>query len=276
MSVRRLVRAADDGYEHELVPGLRASDDARRLAADLAFAAARLDELRDDPPGLYAEVAAQADPREAAWLAFLIAILSPLEAEDPWAAIAAARTTLASGELPAVAGAERGPRAAKDPAAALPAFRVWLERPDALVAEPSLPPTRRFDRLYERLGLPGVARAQRYEFLLLASRLGVADLEPAGLRLGEATDETTVAAKRIFGIGDAVLLASRAGALADATGVPLAALDLALVRWGRGEPIAAGATVDGADRVAPIAAVLGVAEAESAEDSGDEAAPFDA
>src|SRR6478735_6812792 len=79
LSVRRMARAADDGYEHELLPGLRATEDAARLADELAFAEARLHELRDAPPGLYAEVAAAEDPEEAAWLAFQIALLSPLE-----------------------------------------------------------------------------------------------------------------------------------------------------------------------------------------------------
>jgi hypothetical protein len=268
MSVRRVARAVDDGYEHELVPGLRASEDALRLAHDLAFASARLDELQNRPAGLYAEVSATADPREAAWLAFLIAVLSPLEGDDPWAAIEPARTTLASGELPDVAEAERGPRAAPDPVAALPAFRTWLERPDPLAAELSLPPARRFDRLYERLSLAGLARTQRYEFLVLVGRLGVAELEAPGLRLGEARDDTTTAAKRIFAIGDSVLLSSRAAELAEAAGVPLAALDLALVRWTRNEPITAGATVDGADRVGPIADMLGVGVADESADEG--------
>jgi hypothetical protein len=43
--VRHVARAADDGYEHDLVPGLRATADAARLSSELAFAAARLDEL---------------------------------------------------------------------------------------------------------------------------------------------------------------------------------------------------------------------------------------
>ena len=37
-----MARAADDGYEHELVPGLRSSVDAGRLADEMAFSAARL------------------------------------------------------------------------------------------------------------------------------------------------------------------------------------------------------------------------------------------
>ena len=93
LRVRHMARAADDGYEHELLPGLRSSLDAARLADEIAFAAARLDELAESPPGLYADVANASDVEEATWLAFLIAYLSPLEGEDPWAAISTARTT---------------------------------------------------------------------------------------------------------------------------------------------------------------------------------------
>ncbi len=64
-------------------------------------------------PGLYAEVAdADGDIEERTWLAFLIALLGPTEGEDPFAAIAAARTSWAAGEPPAVDGAQAGPRGA--------------------------------------------------------------------------------------------------------------------------------------------------------------------
>ena len=43
--VKRVARAVEDGYESELVPGLKASGDARRLAAEIAFSTARLAEL---------------------------------------------------------------------------------------------------------------------------------------------------------------------------------------------------------------------------------------
>ena len=116
LRVRRMARAADDGYEHELLPGLRSSLDAARLADEIAFAAARLDELAGHPPGLYAEVARASDVEEGTWLAFLIAYLSPLEGDDPWASIAVARTSWASGELPMLEDIALGPRAAHDPA----------------------------------------------------------------------------------------------------------------------------------------------------------------
>ena len=76
MRIRRLARGADDGYQSRLLPGLRSSEDAERLADELAFAAARLELLERDPPGLYAEVAAaEPDLEERTWLAFLIAYL---------------------------------------------------------------------------------------------------------------------------------------------------------------------------------------------------------
>jgi len=263
MTVRRVHRAEDDGYDNGLVPGLRSNIDARRLAEEIAFAVARLDRLQSDPPGLYAEVAALEDPREAAWLAFLIAVLSPLEGtDDPWAGINAARTTLASGEVPDLTDVPLGPRASPDPAAAIAAFRTWIERPDALLADTSLPADRRFDRLYERLGLAGLRRAQRYEFLVLLSRLGVGELDPRTLRFGEPKDDTTLAAKRVFAIGDSQLLARRAAELAMDTDIPLGALDLALVNWGlpvEQSRISSGVEVDQVD-IATIAYVLGVWE----------------
>src|SRR5918998_6543487 len=90
--VKRMARAVEDGYDSELVPGLKASGDARRLASELAFATARLAELAADPPGLYAEAALADDLEESLWLAFLIAHLSPLTGvDDPFATIRSAR-----------------------------------------------------------------------------------------------------------------------------------------------------------------------------------------
>ena len=44
-------RAADDGFQSDLVPGVRASQDAERLAEEIAFASGRLLALAADPPG---------------------------------------------------------------------------------------------------------------------------------------------------------------------------------------------------------------------------------
>jgi hypothetical protein len=227
MRVRRVERAADDGYVNELVPGLRATVDAERLADELTFATARLDELAADPPGLYDEVGAAADEREAAWLVFLIAYLAPTEdSDDPFAGIRAAR----AGELDDL---PLGPRTSHDPAhgsRTLDAFRAWHARTD-LRGEAGWSPQRRFARAYERLALPGLSRGARYDFLVTLGRLGVHELEPGGLLVGGATEPVTVAAKRVFGIGDAINIERRASELAAETGVPMAALDLGLFNW---------------------------------------------
>ena len=243
--VKRVARAVEDGYEHELVPGLKASGDARRLAAELAFATARLGELAADPPGLYAEAARAADPEEALWLAFLIAHLCPLAREDgAFASIAAARTTWASGEPPRLGEeVELGPRTSVDPrrpTRTAQAYRAWAARAGSQAAavegEASWTPERRFSRLFERLALPGFSRAGRVELLISLGRLGLAEIEPAELRLGaDNADAATVAAKRVFGIGDGFLLERRASDLAAAAEVPLAALDLALFNFGQSE-----------------------------------------
>src|SRR5260370_39569176 len=53
VTVHRLRNAVDDGYRSPLVPGLKSSREAERLADELAFAETRLDALRSNPPGLY-------------------------------------------------------------------------------------------------------------------------------------------------------------------------------------------------------------------------------
>lgn len=247
MRVRRLARGVDDGYRTPLAPGLRSSADAERLAEELAFAAWRLSVLETRPPGLYAEVAAEGDVEERAWLAFQIAYLAPLEDEDdPFAGIAAARTSWASDELPAVEDVRTGPRSAHEGArgdGTLRAYRGWAERAGsqeaAFTGEPGWTPERRFDRVFERLALPGFSRDARYELLVTLGRLGVFKLQGARLHLG-GTNEPTVAAKRALGIGDPMLLERRAGELAEACGVPLEALDLGFYNWGSGERVRAG------------------------------------
>jgi hypothetical protein len=240
MTVRRMARAADDGYEHDLVPGLRSSVDAGRLADELAFSAARLRELSEAPPGLYAEVASADDREEAAWLTFLIAFLSPLAGDDPWAGINAVRTSWASGEIPDLEGVATGPRTAFDArrgTAALVAYRAWAERLGgqvaALAGEESWTLQHRYDRAFERLGLPGFGRPQRMELLVLAHHLGLVELDPWTLHLSAAapTDPVGIAAKRILGIGDPVLLQRRQRELAHGVEVPVETLDLALFNW---------------------------------------------
>jgi hypothetical protein len=240
--VRRLERGVDDGYRSRLVAGLKSSSDAERLAEELAFAVTRLARLEHDPPGLYAEVAAgQGDIEERTWLAFLIAYLGPLDNDDdPFRSIAAARTTWASAEPPALDAIELGPRTAHEPergTRTTDAYRAWAERAGsqhaAFAGEGAWTPERRFERVFERMALPGLHRDARYDLLVTLGRLGVYDLRAAALKLG-GDNEVTVAAKRILGIGDPLLLERRATELADACSVPLEALDLGFYNWGRG------------------------------------------
>jgi hypothetical protein len=249
-----MARAADDGYEHDLVPGLRATVEAARLADEIAFAAGRLDRLANDPPGLYAEVGALDDREEAAWLAFLIAYLAPLEGPEAFAEIQRVRVPWATGELPDLASVQTGPRTAHDPGrgtATLQAYRGWAQRAGSQTAaytgDEAWTPQRRFERAFERLALPGFTRGPRYEMLVLLGTLGVFDLRPWSLHLTDPLDPVTVAAKRIFGIGDALNLQRRATDLATAAGVPIEALDLALFNWTRPEDERVSAGVAGID-----------------------------
>ncbi len=250
VKVRRVERTADDGYRHDLVPGLRATADAERLAEALAASAGRLRALRSGPPGLYGEVARAPDPEEALWLAFLVAYLGPLESPDPFAGIAAARVPWAGGEAPALDGAPLGPRTSHAPGRGLEtvaAYRAFARRAGsqaaALGGEPAWSPARRFARGYERLALPGLARVARYDLMLTLGATGRLDCRPDTLMLTGADDGTALAAKRVFGIADPMLLERRAADLARAAEVPLGALDLALWSWGAGgtAPLRGGA-----------------------------------
>jgi len=260
-----MVQAADDGYRCELVTGMKASADAERLADELAFATVRLAELAADPPAIYAEIAAEPDEEETLWLAFLTAYLGPTQDEDPFAGIRAAHVPWASGELPGL-GVARGPRASHDPANAertILAYRAWAERQGgqgaAFAGESSWTPERRFDRLFERLALPGLTRGARYDLLVGLGRLDVVQTRASSLQFTD--DDTTTAAKRVFGIGDKILLERRARDLADAVELPIEALDLALFNWGatggRRATMGSAAVADEGERDA-IAGVLGV------------------
>jgi hypothetical protein len=241
MRVRQLVRGAEDGYRSSLAPGLRSSADADRLAQELAYAAGRLARLESDPPGLYATVASAAqDIEERSWLAFLIAYLCPLEDEQPFAEIERVRTSWSSGELPDLSDAQFGPRGAHDQPGSgrtLEAYRAWAARAGSQAAsftgEAAWTAERRFARTYERLALPGLHRAARFDLLVTLDRLGVYELRPASLSLG-GDNEVTLGAKRVLGIGDPLLLDRRANELAQACELPLEALDLGLDNWEAG------------------------------------------
>jgi hypothetical protein len=279
LRVQREARAVDDGYRSELVPGLRASADAYRLAEELAFASDRLLTLAAQPPGLYGELRALAtsDLERATWGCFLIAYLCPLEGEDPWAGIrplleATPAPPTSADQLPNLAEIPLGPYSSHDPARGadtLIAYTQWARRA-ADTSEPApgatsagvqarafngdsvWSPERRFERLFERLALPGFARIGRYELLVVLGRLGLYELLADSLQLAGARglagdDPTTLAAKRVFGIGDPLLLERRAAALAHEAGLPIEALDLALANWAAPQPATLGLSREGAD-----------------------------
>jgi hypothetical protein len=248
VTVRRVRTTVDDGYRCSLVPGLKSRQEAESLAEEMAFSATRLRALADDPPGLYGEVAdAGGDIEERTWLAFLIAYLGPLEDdEDPFSAIQAIRTSWASGQLPALHAVPTGPRTAHDPERGeetLRAYRAWVDRSgsqaSAYLGDQAWSAERRFARVFERLALPGLHRASRFDLLLTLGQTGAYELAAGSLALGGA-DEVTVAAKRALGIGDTMLLERRSASLAQACRVPLAALDLAFYNWERGRRCTVG------------------------------------
>jgi hypothetical protein len=217
---RRLARAQDDGYRNQLVPGLRATADAERLAAALAIAAERL-----EPPGPYDAVATEPDREQATWLAFLLALAGPGD-PDRQDAIVASAPRFEDGELP---------EPLAEHARAVAAYRQWAERAGSQAAgftgEPDWSPQRRFARVFERLALPGLGRAARFELLATLGAAGLYELEPDTLHLGAGDDATVQAAKRALLSGDAMLLERRARDLAAACELPLAALDRGLALW---------------------------------------------
>ena len=242
--MRREARTDDDGYRSPLAPGLRSNADAQRLAGEIAFAAARLEALSSDPPGLYAQIAAADDEEQATWLALLTAYLGPLESEQPFSAIEAVATPWpALPDLSAVTLGPRGTHEAHRGSSALAAYIRFAQRAGsqrkAFIADPSWEPAQRFERIYERLVLPGLHRRARYDLLVTLGGLGRYPLAAPGLLLTD-DDPVKLAAKRVFGIGDRMTLERRARELAAAAAVPVEALDLALENWARTERITQG------------------------------------
>jgi hypothetical protein len=258
LRIQRQQRAAEDGYSSALLPGLHASADAERLAEEIAFSSGRLHALAAQPPDpgppdLYAELRAlaAADLEQATWTCFLIAYLCPLEGPEPFAGIGLALRADRR-ELRDLSEVPLGPRTSHDPARGaetLDAYRHWFAQADrsgigrqaaAFSGDDSWTAQRRFERLFERLALPGLTRAARYELLVLLGELGLYELQAgslhfSGARAGGSEDPATLAAKRVFAIGDPLLLDRRAAALAEAVAAPVASLELALANWGAGE-----------------------------------------
>jgi hypothetical protein len=241
VTVRKLARGADDGYRSALVPGLKSSADAERLAEELAFGATRLRVLRDDPPGLYAQLAdAGADLEQRTWLAFLIVYLGPLEGAHPFAEIERVGTAWSDGGAPDLSDIQPGPRGAfvpGQPERTIEAYRAWAARAGSQAAafsgEAGWTAERRFTRVFERLALPGLHRGARYDLLVTLGRVGVYELRATRLAFG-GSDPVTLAAKRVLGIGDPMLLERRAADLASACGFDLEALDVGFYNWERG------------------------------------------
>lgn len=255
--VHREVRARDDGYRCELVPGLHSSEDARRLAGEVGFASGRLLALGADPPSFYAEARDCGDIEQATWMCVLAAYLSPLQGDQSFVGIREALLSCgwASGSVPDLQGIPLGPRTSHDPARGaetLSAYRRFVEhvgsQQRAFEGEPEWTPQRRFARLFERLALPGFGGMGRYDLLVTLGRLGLYNLRADSLqvltRSGQAaSDLTPQAAKRVFGIGDPLIIERRAHALAEVASTPIEALDLALYNWGLGAPAQGRATL---------------------------------
>jgi alpha-glutamyl/putrescinyl thymine pyrophosphorylase-like protein len=236
---KRVARAADDGYRNPLVPGLRATADAERLAVALTRAAERI-----APPGQYPVVAEEPDLEQATWLAFLLALAGP-EAPELQEALRTARPRWGDG-----VAAELPPERART----AEAYRAWVQRAGtqeaAFTGEAAWSPERRFGRLFERLALPGFGRARRFDLLTALGAAGRYELAADGLHLVE-DDAATLAAKRLLVSGDRMLLDRRARDLAEACELPVGALDRALAEWGTsGAPVDRTAEVPGAVRAA--------------------------
>jgi hypothetical protein len=220
--IRRLARGAEDGYHSVLVPGLKSSEDAERLAEEIAFAATRLLLMEQVAAG------AATDHVPSSWRE----MAAPGELD--------ARTRLAMNVvIDGPRGLDSGSRDS-----AIAGIEAWGARSGslskALTGETSWTPERRFERDFERLGgIRGLDRDTRYELLTLLGRLGVYELRAGRLFLS-GENEATWAAKRALGIGDPLLLERRAAELALACEVPIEALDLALHNWGSGTRVFGG------------------------------------
>jgi hypothetical protein len=221
--VRRLARGVEDGFRSPLVPGLKSSEDAERLAEEIAFATWRLalmeqvaaGEVVPEAPPEWAELAAPGDLDERTRSAARLVLSGPRGLQD------------GSRIEDAVAGVE-----------------AWAARSaglaTAFTGEPSWTPERRFERIFERLGgVAGFDRDIRFELLTLLGHLRLYDLRAGKLFLS-GENEATWAAKRALGIGDPLLLERRAAELAAASGAPLDSLDLAFHNWGAGTRITDG------------------------------------
>ena len=175
---RKLARAEDDGYRNPLVPGLRATADAERLASALADrgraarAARPLRGGRDRArprAGDVARVPARARrPRRAR--------AARTRSRPPRRASRTASCPTCPPRRPA-----RSPPTASGPSG--PA-----RRPPASPARPTGRRSAASPRVFERLALPGFGRAPRFELLATLGAAGLYELEPDQLQLGVEDD----------------------------------------------------------------------------------------
>ena len=270
--VHRETRAQDDGYDNPLIPGLHSSEDAARLAEEIAFASGRLLRMHAAPPSLFNEIRALAGDGElerATWLCFLTVYLSPPQGDDPFVGVRLVLEREGDGSGRREEGASErtgspldgvplGPRTSHDPARGsetVHAYRQWAlhagSQVQGLVGEESWSPQRRFERAFERLALPGFGRMGRYELLVTLGRLGLYDMQADSLHLAVGRsgleDLTTLAAKRVLAVGDPIYLERRASAFAQELDVPIDTLDLAFANWGSGERATLGFKPDVTD-----------------------------
>jgi hypothetical protein len=253
LRVHREQRSEDDGYRCELVPGLHSSQDAKRLVGEIGFASGRLLTLTAAPPSLYAEARECDDIEQATWMCLLAAYLSPLQGSQPFVGVRQALLcSWESATLPDLEDVPLGPRTSHDPARGtetLVSYRRFAEhmgtQESAFTGEPGWTPQRRFERLFERLALPGFGRMGRYDLLITLGRLGLYEMRADSLHLATRAsapveDPTPQAAKRVFGIGDPIHIERRAATLAQAMSTPVEALDLALANWSSEERVTLG------------------------------------
>ncbi len=250
----------------DLYGEMREEEDSEQ-AAWMCFLSAYLCPLeggRDSDPFVGIRRALEADWR-AGELPDLEGIpLGPRTSHDPargdatlraylqWAARAAQQAD-GSGAPPGHGSSDHSVGAGRLQIAAVPLTAVdtvgWAP---AFVGDPAWTPARRFERLFERLTLPGLARMGRYELLITLGRVGLCEVRADALYFTNAPgaahgDLATLGAKRVFGIGDPIHLEPRARELAKAASVPIEALDLALANWEAGERATLGVSSEALD-----------------------------
>ena len=140
------------------------------------------------------------DLEERTWLAFQIAYLGPPDGDDPFDAStrrappgppASRRVSTTSTPARATRRPARGTRT-------IDAYRAWAQRSGSQAAafcgDASWTPERRFDRVFERLALPGMDRGARFDLLVTLGRSASMSCAPAGCtsagRPGDARRQT--------------------------------------------------------------------------------------